>query len=45
MRDSATDHIKRARAWKAVVDFVIKRVADRRAAAIAAIKKVCLGKQ
>lgn len=43
-RDTPVDHIRRARSWKAIVDYVIKRVAERRAAAIAAIKKACVGK-
>ena len=43
--NSADHHVKRARSWKYLVDFIIKRCADRRAAAIAAIKKACVGKR
>lgn len=45
MENSPKNLLRRTRAWSAVVEFVIKRVAARRAAAIATIKKACLGKK
>ena len=41
---SAEHHVQRSRAWRYLVDYIMKRCADRRAAAIAAIKKACVGK-
>lgn len=37
--------VRRARHWRVAVEFIIKRVADCRAAVMAAIKKACVGKQ
>lgn len=45
MENSQKNLNRRTRTWSAVVEFVIKRVAARRAAAIATIKKACLGKR
>jgi len=36
--------IKRSRSWHSLVEYIIKRCADRRHAAVAAIKKACKGK-
>ena len=45
-KEGRAEHaVRRARHWRAAVEFIIKRVADRRAAATAAIKKACVGKQ
>ena len=42
-KDGGLDHL-RARAWRAIVEYALKRLADRRAAAIATTKKICMGK-
>ena len=44
-KENKTKHIvQRARSWQSLVDYIIKRCCNRCHAAVAVIKKACVGK-